>query len=386
MNPRTLEEALRPLDRPGRVWSTGAYVTMDEGFLFAGVLSPEALLAFAIGGRREQGESLLETLRREGREEANVDLEPTDAAHTCFLMDGTAPERVVLPESMAPRPTLVWTGPVPFEGRYLDYLCVAWKSRFQGRPRPSSEIDRLLWIDAESLCRSHWDRARILGQPVAPGTPIKVTGTAARAATWLNMQQDTACPSVRDALSRARKILSRHGAAPHLVKHSEKVTSVALALGRRLRATGHSLDLSQLATAAMCHDVGRTHADSRVAAGLEHARASAHILNSEGLDNLAPAVANHILPVIVNPGLRDDLLERVLFYADKVVGLEYMGIGARLDDFAARRPDLTDEIDRTRAPLARLQGHLASAAGLTTETLETLCYVAALSETVDPSG
>lgn len=386
MNAQALDEALQPLDRPGRVWSTGSYVTMDEGFLFAGVLSPEALLAFAVGGRREQGESLLEALRREGREEANVDLEPTDAAHTCFLVDGTAPEKVVLPESMAPRPTMVWTGPVPFEARYLDYLCVVWKSHFQGRPRPSSEIDRLLWIDAETLSRSHWDRARILGGPVDPGTPIKVTGTAARAATWLNMQQDKACPGVRDALSRAREILSRYGAPPRLVKHSEKVTSVALAVGRQLRAAGGSLDLPLLATAAMCHDVGRTHADPRVAAGLEHARASALILNSEGLDHLAPAVANHILPAIVHPGLRDDLLERVLFYADKVVGLEYMGIEARLDDLATRRPDLVDEVDRTRAPLARLQGHLASAAGLTTETLETLCYVAALSETVDPSG
>ena len=386
MNAQTLDDALRPLDRPGRVWSTGTYVTADTGFLFAGVLSPGALLAFAIGGRLEQGESLLEALRREGQEEANVDLEPTDAAHTCFLVNGTAPERVLLPASMAPRPTLVWTGPVPLEGSHLDYLCVVWKSRYRGHPRPSAEIDRLLWIDGKSLSNSRWDRSRILGGPVAPGTPIKATGSAARAATWLNMEHKKACPRVHDALSGAREILSRHGAPPRLVKHSEKVTSVALALGRQLMAAGANLDLPLLATAAMCHDVGRTHADPRVAAGLEHARASALILEDEGLGHLAPAVANHILPAIVNPGLRNDLLERVLFFADKVVGIEYMGITSRLDELTARRPDLADEVDRTRGPLARLQGQLASAAGLTTETLELVCYVATLSETADASG
>ncbi|MFO8059638.1 MAG: hypothetical protein R6U70_03150 [Bacillota bacterium] len=215
---------------------------------------------------------------------------------------------------------------------------------------------------------------------------MQLTGTAARATTWLRSLQKPPCRRIEKALTLARDILSCRRAPGHLVRHSEKVTSVALAVGRRLRAAGHSLDLAQLGIAAMCHDVGRTDPDPETAAGLGHAAASARILERENLGHLAPAVTNHILPAILNPGLSDDLLEKVLFYADKVVGLDYMGIHPRLDEFCVRRPDLRPNVEETRAPLVQLENELAGAADLTAEALQTICYLAALSEIVAVQG
>lgn len=377
-----LEKALEALDDGTRVWSTGAFIFREDMVLLASVLTPSQMLVYAVGGRVEEGEDLRQALVREGREEASIELSPIDAERTCFLLEGDRPELVVLPRDLAPRPSMVWTGPVPTPRGEADYLCTVFTSGFSGKPRPGAEIDRLLWIRTGDAAAPRLDLVEVLGGPAAPNMSLSLTGTAARIHQWVETRCARMDRRLADALDRGHEILARYGAHPMLIQHSRKVTQAALSVGRRLVDAGMPLQLDRLILAAMTHDVGK--AGSAVRAQHDHARVSAEILTGEGLGDLAPAVANHPLPVIADGGLREDLLERVLFYADKVVSLEYLGIDERLEDLARRHPSMASFAESTRGPLHDLQAELAAAAGMSVRTLEHLCYLAALSEEPSP--
>jgi hypothetical protein len=104
-------------------------------------------------------------------------------------------------------------------------------------------------------------------------------------------------------------LLADQGAAEPVVRHGAAVAAVARALGRRLVAAGHPLDLALVDCAARVHDLARSRPD--------HARAGARILRRLGFDRVAAVVAAHTdLPPEAGPRIAEAPL---VFLADKLV-------------------------------------------------------------------
>ncbi len=374
---RTLESALSFLEPPGTTRSTGSFIRGPSGLLFGATRGHGQISIIGIGGRPERGESLLMALEREGREEAGINLRPRDKDVTLFLVAGEVPDAVCLHRDMTPRPALVWAGPVEAKGKRMDYLCAVWECTYSGKPRPGEEVDLLLWAAPEAVLSGRWlhDAVEPVGGSLSGTERLVPHGSAATARTWLAYKGSENPDPVP-----GREILMRRGATDDLIIHSDLVALVSLAIGRRLQASGHDIDLEDLVTAGLCHDIGK----AGVAPGTDisdHAAVSAVLARSEGLSpRIQTAIHQHMLPRIVDPGLGDDWTERVLFYADKVVGMEYMGITSRLDDLKARRPNIAPGVEICRQPLADLERAIARAAGLTVSQLQRVCYVASLGQ------
>ncbi len=158
--------------------------------LFAGVQLPGILRVFAVGGRKEAGETLLEALKREGLEEASVQLNPQDSQKTMFFLGETTPQTITLVGEVTPRPAIVWTDLVEFDNRCLDYVCVVWKDTLSGVPTPSAEVDCLLWLDTENVADSRWQQPEIISADAVNPAEVRATGeqTAPPDMLWFLLQ------------------------------------------------------------------------------------------------------------------------------------------------------------------------------------------------------
>lgn len=324
----------------GAVWSTGSFLEDAQGLLFAGLKRGDAVTVFGIGGRVEPGESLLQALQREGLEEAGLRLYPADSCLTCFDLGFAAPFTVPLDPALSPRPALVWRGGAPVAGLNPNYLTAVWNASYVGTPRAAAEVDLLLWVDAEAAAAGRLVPVASTGALQELGAAhCAAVGTAAR--THLRHAAHDGCglPQVWPAIRQGLELLRELGAPDQLVRHSIKVGLVAVALGRQALHAGASLDLSDLALAAVAHDAGKAPgAGWTLATAPDHAVASGMVLSSVGLERLSALVASHMLPADRDLALDDHPLARLLFYADKVVTDRYLGLERRLEDLAQRYP------------------------------------------------
>jgi CTP:molybdopterin cytidylyltransferase MocA/HD superfamily phosphohydrolase YqeK len=104
------------------------------------------------------------------------------------------------------------------------------------------------------------------------------------------------------------KLMANSNMPEHIRKHCFLVARLAWGIGDRLVKQGLSLNLQDIETAALLHDMCRSEA--------HHAEAAAAVLRGQGLDRLADIVASHMqLP----DQDKDQVNERVIVYlADKM--------------------------------------------------------------------
>ena len=111
-------------------------------------------------------------------------------------------------------------------------------------------------------------------------------------------------------------MIRRYRMMPHIVRHSELVTEVALLIARRLNSCGQHLDLALVEAGALLHDITKT---MSIKTRENHAQTGSELLVSLGY----PAVANIVLQhVRLDPGMcdPDGVTEaEVVNYADKRV-------------------------------------------------------------------
>ena len=117
---------------------------------------------------------------------------------------------------------------------------------------------------------------------------------------------------------------------PHIVRHSQLVTRVALLIARKLNGVGYQLDLALVEAGALLHDITKT---VSIETRENHALTGGELLASLGYPAVADIVRQHIR---LDSGLfhPDGVTEaEVVNYADKrVKHEEVVGIEDRFED------------------------------------------------------
>ncbi len=113
-----------------------------------------------IGGGQEAGETLLETIAREAREEANATIAVADAAFTLWMDAAETVEKRSLTEELSGEaaPLLVWQRKItlreddgtPYE---RDYINPVYEADFLEQPTPGAEVPGLLFTSAAGFLK-----------------------------------------------------------------------------------------------------------------------------------------------------------------------------------------------------------------------------------------
>lgn len=138
------------------------------------------------------------------------------------------------------------------------------------------------------------------------------------------------------------ELIHRYQMMPHIVRHSELVTEVALLIARKLNSCGQNLGLDLVEAGALLHDITKTVC---IKTKENHAETGGELLASLGYPEVADIVRQHIC---LDPGSSDPdtVTEAELInYADKRVKHEgVVDIQERfrdvLDRYAKKLPGL----------------------------------------------
>ena len=126
------------------------------------------------------------------------------------------------------------------------------------------------------------------------------------------------------------ELIRRYGMLPHIVRHSELVTRVALLIARKLEDCGCHLNLALVEAGALLHDITKTEC---LETKENHAETGGELIASLGYPAVANIIRQHIC---LDPGSSDPeaITEaEVVNYADKrVKHEEVVDIDERFQD------------------------------------------------------
>ncbi len=130
------------------------------------------------------------------------------------------------------------------------------------------------------------------------------------------------------------ELMRRYEMLPHIMRHSQLVTAVALLLGRKLNGSSQDLDLCLVEAGALLHDIAKTMC---IGTKENHAEAGNKLLLSLGYPAVADIVRQHIQ---LDPGSSDSHTvtePELINYSDKrVKHEEVVDIEERFRDVLAR--------------------------------------------------
>jgi len=137
----------------------------------------------------------------------------------------------------------------------------------------------------------------------------------------------------------ANEILKKYDVPPHILKHSEMVRKVALAVASCLKAAGLPIDSAAVDRAALLHDLCKMKA---IQSGGDHALMAQEELSRLGYPFIGEIVGQHVRlkSLAINEAM-------VVNYADKrVMHDRIVSLSERFEDLMARYG--TDEVRRNR--------------------------------------
>lgn len=168
------------------------------------------------------------------------------------------------------------------------------------------------------------------------------------------------------------ELIRQYEMLPHIVRHSELVTEVALLIGRKLNSRGEHLDLALVEAAALLHDITKTMC---ITTKENHAQTGGELLASLGYPAVANIVRQHIRldPETYNPRAVTEV--ELVNYADKRVQHEQVvDIGERFRDvlerYAKKLPGLQPRLDEVQRETQRLEQKIFSKIDITPQELE----------------
>lgn len=146
------------------------------------------------------------------------------------------------------------------------------------------------------------------------------------------------------AAAECFRLLQAFAAPDYLLRHTELVRMAAVGLARLCRA-----DAAYCIAGAVLHDVGKTPgaialaartagSDPASLAALDHGILGAGVLRSLGgaFPAVAAAVERHVLTCVLTGPAPVTLGDQIVYMADKLVGMEWMGFRGRTADIVSR--------------------------------------------------
>ena len=158
---------------------------------------------------------------------------------------------------------------------------------------------------------------------------------------------------------------------PHILRHSELVTEVALLLGRKLNKNGQNLDLALVEAGALLHDIAKTIC---LDTNENHALSGGDMLGEMGYPAVANIVRQHIC---LDPDVlcSDIVTEAALVnYSDKrVKHEEVVNIKERFRDvkerYLCKFPHFTDRFKEVFLETQRLEEKIFSLIDISPEDI-----------------
>ena len=166
--------------------------------------------------------------------------------------------------------------------------------------------------------------------------------------------------------------MRRYEMLPHIVRHSELVTDVALLIARKLNSCGERLDLALVEAGALLHDITKT---ACIRTKENHAQTGGELLISLGYPAVANIVRQHIRldPDTLDP--RAVTEAELVNYADKrVKHEEVVDIGERFRDvlerYGKKLPGLQPRLEEVHLETQCLELKIFSRIDITPQELE----------------
>lgn len=130
------------------------------------------------------------------------------------------------------------------------------------------------------------------------------------------------------------------GAWPHVTI----VAVVAVFLAEELRRAGREVRPELVRAAALLHDLGKSPGLPR---DVDHAAAGARVVAGLGYAELVEPIRRHIAHAVLDPDAAPRTIEeKLVYYADKLVARDYVGLSARFKDLKRRYPQSAETFDR----------------------------------------
>ncbi|MBW1804317.1 MAG: HDIG domain-containing protein [Deltaproteobacteria bacterium] len=123
------------------------------------------------------------------------------------------------------------------------------------------------------------------------------------------------------------ELMTKYGMLDHIRDHSVMVERIARLIAERLVSAGVEISLEKVTAGALLHDIGKTLC---LKTNGDHCAVGKEICLSNGLDEIADIVGEHVLLNSYHPNGRIDEKE-VVYYADKRVNhAEIVSLDERL--------------------------------------------------------
>jgi putative nucleotidyltransferase with HDIG domain len=150
-------------------------------------------------------------------------------------------------------------------------------------------------------------------------------------------------------------------------KHLELVAKVAELLACKLMVRGSGFVVNQklLIAAALLHDIDKA---VEKLPGERHPDAAVRILKKEGMEEVANLVKSHPLHLIINPATSPKTLEeKILFFSDKMVKYEIIGVDKRFQLWNDERLSKNEQqiLDLSYPRVKALEKEIFTFAGIT---------------------
>jgi putative nucleotidyltransferase with HDIG domain len=167
------------------------------------------------------------------------------------------------------------------------------------------------------------------------------------------------------------QLIQRYEMLPHIVRHSQLVTDVALLIAHKLNGVGEQLDLALVEAGALLHDITKT---ISIQTKENHAKTGGELLTALGYPTVANIIRQHIC---LDPGSFDpDAVTEaeIVNYADKrVKHEEVVDLEDRFQDvlerYVNKLPGLRERFEQVQLETKRVEEKIFSKIDISPEQI-----------------